>query len=104
MSGILYGVGVGPGDPELMTLKAVRLIKENNIIALPGERPSETTAYRIAVAAVPELADKRLIPVHMPMTQDKEIQRKCHRESAEMFETLLKEGNHKEKQTRCSYG
>ena len=28
MSGILYGVGVGPGDPELMTLKAVRLIKE----------------------------------------------------------------------------
>ena len=93
MDGILYGVGVGPGDPELMTLKAVRLIKENNIIALPGERPSETMAYRIAVAAVPELADKRLIPVHMPMTQDKEIQRKCHRESAEMLETLLKEGN-----------
>ena len=36
MSGILYGVGVGPGDPELMTLKAVRLIKENDIIAVPG--------------------------------------------------------------------
>lgn len=34
MSGILYGVGVGPGDPELMTLKAVRLIKENDIIAV----------------------------------------------------------------------
>ena len=33
MRGILYGVGVGPGDPELMTLKAVRLIKENDIIA-----------------------------------------------------------------------
>ena len=30
MRGILYGVGVGPGDPELMTLKAVRLIKEND--------------------------------------------------------------------------
>ena len=28
MAGKLYGVGVGPGDPELMTLKAVRLIKE----------------------------------------------------------------------------
>ena len=36
MRGILYGVGVGPGDPELMTLKAVRLIKENDIIAVPG--------------------------------------------------------------------
>ncbi|MDE7283910.1 MAG: precorrin-2 C(20)-methyltransferase [Lachnospiraceae bacterium] len=93
MSGILYGVGVGPGDPELMTLKAVRMIKENNIIAFPGERPKETTAYRIAVAAVPELADKQLIPVHMPMTRDKEIQGKCHRENAEMLEILLKEGN-----------
>ena len=38
MSGILYGVGVGPGDPELMTLKAVRLIRENDIIAVPGRR------------------------------------------------------------------
>ena len=29
MRGIAYGVGVGPGDPELMTLKAARLIREN---------------------------------------------------------------------------
>ena len=32
MAGILYGVGVGPGDPEYMTLKAVRLIRENEVI------------------------------------------------------------------------
>ena len=36
MYGILYGVGVGPGDPELMTLKAVRLIRETDVIAVPG--------------------------------------------------------------------
>ena len=35
MRGILYGVGVGPGDPELMTLKAVRMIRENEVIAVP---------------------------------------------------------------------
>ena len=29
MKGTLYGVGIGPGDPELLTLKAVRLIREN---------------------------------------------------------------------------
>ena len=39
MRGIAYGVGVGPGDPELMTLKAVRLIKEADIIAVPGKDP-----------------------------------------------------------------
>lgn len=38
MRGILYGVGVGPGDPELMTLKAVRMIRENEVIAVPGQR------------------------------------------------------------------
>ena len=35
MKGIAYGVGVGPGDPEYMTLKAVRLIRENRVIAVP---------------------------------------------------------------------
>ena len=35
MAGKLYGVGVGPGDPELMTLKAVRLIKECDFVAVP---------------------------------------------------------------------
>ncbi len=56
MDGILYGVGVGPGEPDLMTLKAVKLIKENEVIALPGKEPRETVAYQIAAAAVPELA------------------------------------------------
>ena len=56
MKGIAYGVGVGPGDPEYMTLKACRLIRENEIIAVPGKVPQESVAYRIAAAAVPELA------------------------------------------------
>ena len=51
MKGIAYGVGVGPGDPEMMTLKAVRLIKENSVFALPGKEPRVTVAYRIAAAA-----------------------------------------------------
>lgn len=92
MTGILYGIGVGPGDPELMTLKAVRLIKENDVIALPGADPKKTAAYKIAAAAVPELSDKELIPVYMPMTHDREEQRKCHRKGAEIVETYLKEG------------
>lgn len=37
MPGCVYGVGVGPGDPELMTLKAVRILKAADVIACPGK-------------------------------------------------------------------
>ena len=92
MKGILFGVGVGPGDPELMTIKAVRLIRENDIIALPGAKAEETVAYKIAVQAVPELAEKLLLPVPMPMTRDREEQARNHEVAAERIEKYLKQG------------
>ena len=92
MKGIAYGVGVGPGDPEYMTLKACRLIRENEIIALPGKVPQESVAYKIAVGAVPELAEKTLVPVDMPMVRDREKIDAQHRAAAKLFETYLDEG------------
>lgn len=92
MTGILYGVGVGPGDPELMTLKALRLIRENEIIALPGPIAKETVAYQIAVQAAPELADKTLLSVDMPMIHDQEEMRRNHEKAADIVETYLKKG------------
>ncbi len=92
MKGILYGVGVGPGDPELMTVKAIRMIRENEVIALPGENPKETTAYQIAVEAVPEIKDKELLAIYMPMVHDQKEQKKYHREGAEKIESCLDEG------------
>ena len=53
-----------------MTLKAVRMIRENGIIAVPGADVKETVAYKIAVQAVPELEEKELLPIYMPMTHD----------------------------------
>lgn len=92
MKGIAYGVGVGPGDPEMMTLKAVRMIRENDVFALPGKEPRETVAYKIAVAAVPELARKELISVYMPMTHDRAEQDRCHAEGAAKIESYLAQG------------
>lgn len=92
VKGKAFGVGVGPGDPELMTLKAVRLIRENEVIAFPGKVPEETTAYKIAVQAVPELAEKELLPVYMPMVTDKAKVREGHRKGAARIEEILDQG------------
>lgn len=92
MAGILYGAGVGPGDPELITLKAVRLIKENEVIALPGPVAEETVAYQIAVQAVPGLAGKTLVPVEMPMTHDRQEMERNHDQAADILETYLRKG------------
>ena len=92
MKGTVYGVGVGPGDPELMTLKAVRLIRENDIIAVPGKNARESLAYKIAVQAVPELKDKELVPVYMPMVRNRESIEEEHRRGAALLARYLDQG------------
>ena len=92
MKGIAYGVGVGPGDPEYMTLKAIRLIKENDVIAVPGKVARESVAYKIAAAVVPELADKELVPVYMPMVKDRELIDAEHKKAAKLVESYLDQG------------
>ena len=54
MSGRLYGVGLGPGDPELITLKAARLIAEADVIAYHAGVGKQSNARRIADALVPD--------------------------------------------------
>ena len=92
MRGTAYGVGIGPGDPELMTLKAIKIIRENEVIALPGREPKETVAYKIASAVVPELSEKELVPVHMPMVRDRALIDLEHRKAARRIEEYLDQG------------
>ena len=92
MNGILYGIGTGPGDPELMTLKAVRLIRQADQIIVPGEYPETSTAYRIAVLAVPELAEKPVLAVPMPMTGDPGVLHQVRTEAAHLIRGFLDSG------------
>jgi precorrin-2/cobalt-factor-2 C20-methyltransferase len=48
MSGIVYGIGVGPGDPELLTMKAVRLLKSADLVAYPAPEEGDSFARQIA--------------------------------------------------------
>lgn len=53
--GILYGVGVGPGDPELITVKAARLLARVSAVFAPVARPgAESLAAQIARPFLPE--------------------------------------------------
>lgn len=92
MNGKLFGLGVGPGDPELLTLKALRLVKECDIIAVPGKVPAESVAYKIVKGAYPQLDEKHLVPVDMPMTKDEKLLRESHSLAADQIEGYLKEG------------
>lgn len=67
MSGTLYGVGLGPGDPELLTLKAHRLISTAKVISYPQPDSGPSLARSIAEAFIPELI--REIPVVLPMRE-----------------------------------
>ncbi|ERN52979.1 precorrin-2 C(20)-methyltransferase [Alkalihalophilus marmarensis] len=70
MTGTLYGLGVGPGDPELLTIKAFRKLKETEVIAYPKKRKgSKSYAHRIIDLYIqPE--EKEMLGLVFPMTKD----------------------------------
>ena len=92
MSGCLYSVGVGPGDPELMTLKAVKIIRNCQVLVLPAKSKEKCVAYQIVRRAIPEIEDKTTVCLVMPMTKDKDRLEKSHREGTQKVAEVLDAG------------
>ena len=87
--GILYGVGVGPGDPELLTLKAQRILSGADVIAVPDKGAGERTALNI----IGELAaGKPLLTCAAPMVRDPAQLEAAYEENARRIAGLLDEG------------
>lgn len=92
MKGTLIGIGMGPGDPELLTLKALGALKRCDVIAVPDSGREESAAYLIAWTAWPRIERKPSLAVPMPMTHDLGKLRESHRAAADAIEAQLDAG------------
>ena len=68
-NGTLYGLGVGPGDPELLTVKAWRIVSTAPVIAYLSANGGESTARNIAKPFIPE--DAIEIAIEIPMRSER---------------------------------
>jgi precorrin-2/cobalt-factor-2 C20-methyltransferase len=66
VSGIAYGIGVGPGDPELITLKGLRLLRACPVLAYPAPEQGESLARRIVAPHLP--GHQTEIAIRMPLS------------------------------------
>ncbi|MBO1511406.1 precorrin-2 C(20)-methyltransferase [Metabacillus bambusae] len=92
MIGTLYGLGVGPGDPELLTVKAFRKLKEAPVIAYPKKRKgSKSYAQRIIDVYITP-GEKEMLGLVFPMTKDPDILEREWSNTVELVWEKLKTG------------
>ncbi|MEM8731176.1 MAG: precorrin-2 C(20)-methyltransferase [Pseudomonadota bacterium] len=90
MSGTLFGVGVGPGDPDLMTLRAHRLISRARVVAYPALAGTPSFARSIASQFI--APGTREIVIDVPMTTEREPAQMAYDTAAAAIRTALENG------------
>ena len=92
MTAQLIGVGVGPGDPELITLKAARLIEEADVISFICNEESQSQAKSIARYLLANKKNKDEIPIVMPMSEDRRIANQAYDSAAQKIQQTIEAG------------
>lgn len=90
-TGTLYGVGVGPGDPKLMTLKAVETIAGCPVIAAPRTPGGRMVALEIAKGAA-DLSGKTVVALDFAMSRDAAERSRSHLAAADILRRHLDRG------------
>lgn len=89
--GTLYGIGVGPGDPDLLPLKSVKIIQQVDIIfAASSTKNAHSQAVSIAAPHIPAHSDVRMLP--FPMTKDQTEKEVCWKRHALTIIAELEKG------------
>jgi precorrin-2/cobalt-factor-2 C20-methyltransferase len=89
--GTFYGVGVGPGDPELVTMKAVSVLQSCASVFVPKAR-TEGESVALAIAQRYVRADARVDELVFPMSADRGVLEKSWKQSAEAIAPVLESG------------
>jgi precorrin-2/cobalt-factor-2 C20-methyltransferase len=89
--GTFYGIGIGPGDPELITVKAASILEHCRHVFVPkSEFGKDSTALDIARRYISPAA--RIHPLAFPMTADQNVLTQCWSEAANQVAAILKQG------------
>ena len=91
MTGTLYGIGVGPGDPDLITLKAIKILQQVDIVAVP-ESKKELGSTALDIARPHLKADVDMLTLTFPMTRDVEKRLHSRRENARLIAEQINQG------------
>jgi len=92
MRGKLYGVSVGPGDPELLTLKAKRTIEECDVIAYPVRVPGERSVALSIIEGVVDVSQKRVSELVFQMSSDKAVRASNYSDAMDELTSQLDHG------------
>ncbi|UOF89797.1 precorrin-2 C(20)-methyltransferase [Fodinisporobacter ferrooxydans] len=90
--GTLYGVGVGPGDPELITVKAYRTLKEAPVIAYPKKRMGGKSYALEIVELYINPSEKTMVGLVFPMTKDPAVLQEQWNKTVETIWEHLRQG------------
>ena len=89
--GVLFGVGLGPGDPALLTLKAVRVIGSAPVIAVPCAT-SDGASYALQIARDLLRPEQTVITLHFPMVRNLAVRMQHRQRAAETIAAHLAQG------------
>jgi precorrin-2/cobalt-factor-2 C20-methyltransferase len=90
-TGILYGIGVGPGDPDLITIKAAKILNQVDIVfAAASTKNNHSLAVNIASKHIPDSTAVKML--RFPMTSDKDQTRRAWKEHSQTVIGELEKG------------